>query len=122
MCATVFFVVLFLPFLLTFGVPHSCSVGLKATLVLAVQIRRLSSEHPHYKDNAKLQENVANLTAFTLDEQTLKTVWGGVSRTSSLESIVMLLLIIPSSINRIVCRLLRQAIRRNHPPTLQRPP
>eukprot|EP00041_Stephanoeca_diplocostata_P041721 m.8627 g.8627 ORF g.8627 m.8627 type:complete len:718 (-) comp6622_c0_seq2:245-2398(-) len=50
------------------------TVGLKATLVLASQIRALARDHPHYAGNKQIQHNVAALPAFTLNERTLKSM------------------------------------------------
>mmetsp|Transcript_24150 Transcript_24150/g.63016 ORF Transcript_24150/g.63016 Transcript_24150/m.63016 type:complete len:621 (+) Transcript_24150:263-2125(+) len=63
------------------GAPKT--VGLKATLVLASQIRQLAKNHPHYKDNTQIQDNVAKLTAFTLNNETLHSVRGEVKTITS---------------------------------------
>ena len=64
-------------YLLDHGNAPSKGVGLKATLVLASQIRNLTTGHPHYSDNPTIQANVAALNCFTLSEAILKAVSAG---------------------------------------------
>ena len=64
-------------YLLDHGNAPSKGVGLKATLVLASQIRNLISGHPHYSDNLIIQANVAALNRFTLSGDILKAVSAG---------------------------------------------
>ncbi len=77
LCAVFFFILpAAVPIVFTQPRPDGCDrrVGLKATLVLANQIWKLTSVHPHYAANQTVQDNVAALNAFEVTDVILESV------------------------------------------------